>query len=256
MTVGRFEGKVAIVTGAAHGIGRATAERLGSEGATVALVDLNGEGVEAEAARLEGLGITAVPFSADVSQPAAVAGFVAETLSRFGHIDVLHNNAGRLRSGSVTTVDLEEWDLTFAVNVRSIMLGCREVIPAMRIRGGGAIVNTASSSGLVGEHETPAYNASKAAIINLTRQLACDYSRDGIRVNCVCPGWIPTGFNDPVLAHLSDEAIDAMVHANVPVGRQGTPEEIAAAVAFLASDDASYVAGHALVIDGGLTAVR
>jgi NAD(P)-dependent dehydrogenase (short-subunit alcohol dehydrogenase family) len=94
MTVGRFEGKVAIVTGAAHGIGRATAERLGSEGATVALVDLNGEGVEAEAARLEGLGITAVPFSADVSQPAAVAGFVAETLSRFGHIDVLHNNAG------------------------------------------------------------------------------------------------------------------------------------------------------------------
>ena len=172
MSARRFEGKVAIVTGAAHGIGRATAERLGSEGASLAVVDLNREGVEAEAARLESLGITAVPFCADVSQPAAVAGFVAGTLSRFGHIDVLHNNAGRLRAGSVTTLDLDEWELTFAVNVRSIMLGCREVIPAMRARDGGAIVNTASSSGLVGEQETPAYNASKAAIINLTRQLA------------------------------------------------------------------------------------
>jgi NAD(P)-dependent dehydrogenase (short-subunit alcohol dehydrogenase family) len=121
---------------------------------------------------------------------------------------------------------------------------------------GGAIVNTASTSGLLGEMGIPAYNASKGAVVNLTRQLAADYTREGIRVNCVCPGWIPTGFNDPVLAELSDEEVEAMVVATVPMGRQGTPEEIAAAVAFLASDDATYITGHALVVDGGLTACR
>jgi NAD(P)-dependent dehydrogenase (short-subunit alcohol dehydrogenase family) len=256
MSAERFKGKVAIVTGAAHGIGRASAERLGSEGASVAMVDIDADLVESEAAKLAAQGITTAAFAADVSDATAVAGFVAGALDRFGQIDVLHNNAGRQRAGDVTVLDLEEWDRTFAVNVRSIMLGCREVIPIMLQRGSGIIVNTASSSGLVGEANTPAYNASKAAIINLTKQMAADFARKGIRVNCVCPGWVPTGFNAPSLEGMSDEDVDAMVDANVPVGRQGTPEEIAGAVAFLASDDATYVSGHALVIDGGLTAVR
>jgi meso-butanediol dehydrogenase/(S,S)-butanediol dehydrogenase/diacetyl reductase len=136
-----------------------------------------------------------------------------------------------------------------------MFLVSRALIPLM-LPTGGAIVNTASTSGLVGEMGIPAYNSSKGAVVNMTRQLAADYTRRGIRVNCVCPGWIPTGFNDPVLEGMSDDEVDAMVEATVPMGRQGTPEEIAAAVTFLASDDATYVTGHALVVDGGLTACR
>ena len=155
----------------------------------------------------------------------------------------------------MTELAVDEWDRTFAVNVRSMFLVSRALIPLMRTNG-GVIVNTASTSGLVGEMGIPAYNSSKGAVVNLTRQLAADYTREGIRVNCVCPGWIPTGFNDPVLADMTDAEVNAMVKATVPMGRQGTPDEIAAAVTFLASDDATYITGHALVVDGGLTACR
>jgi len=141
------------------------------------------------------------------------------------------------------------------VNVRGAFLVVRAVLPGMIQRRRGTIVLTASTSGLVGEPGLAAYDASKAALVNLTRQLAAEYSPLGIRVNCVCPGRINTGFNDPVLASQSDAAVDAMVQSAVPMRRQGKAEEIAAAVAFLASGDASYVTGHALVVDGGLTAV-
>ena len=192
---------------------------------------------------------------ADVSDEQAVADLGARIATAHGRVDILHNNAGRLRGGSVTDLSVDEWDLTFAVNVRSMFLVSRALIPLM-LPNGGAIVNTASTSGLVGEMGIPAYNSSKGAVVNLTRQLAADYTRRGIRVNCVCPGWMPTGFNDPVLEGMSDDEVDAMVESTVPMGRQGTPEEIAAAVTFLASDDATYVTGHALVVDGGLTACR
>ncbi len=192
----------------------------------------------------------------DVTDGAAVAEAVAGVLRTAGGIDILHNNAGRLRSGSVVDVAIDEWDRTYAVNVRALFLTCRAVIPSMLEQGGGAIVNTASTSGLVGEAGIAAYASSKGAVVNLTRQLAAEYSARGVRVNCVCPGWIPTGFNDPVLEGLSDSEVQAMVEATVPAGRQGTAEEIAAAVAFLASDDASYICGHALVVDGGLTTSR
>lgn len=247
----RFAGKIAVVTGGAHGIGLATASRLACEGATVTILDVNQHALAAAttAADMDSMCV-------DVSSQEHVESAVREIVDRHGTIDVLHNNAGRLRAGTVTDVDIAEWDLTYAVNVRSMFLMCRAVIPEMRAGGGGAIVNTASTSGLVGEAGIPAYCSSKGAVIQLTRQLAAEYTREGIRVNCVCPGWIPTGFNDPVLEGLSDAEVQAMVEATVPAGRQGTPEEIAAAVCFLASSDASYVSGHALVVDGGLTSSR
>jgi meso-butanediol dehydrogenase/(S,S)-butanediol dehydrogenase/diacetyl reductase len=252
----RFAGRSALVTGAAHGIGRATAERLGREGARVVLVDIDQHRVAAAAAELIDAGIEALPIAADVSDAGEVARAVATARELAGDLDVLHNNAGRLRAGSVVDVAIEEWDRTYAVNVRAMFLMCRSVIPSMLARGGGAIVNTASTSGLVGEAGMAAYCSSKGAVVNLTRQLAAESARSGIRVNCVCPGWVPTGFNAPVLEGLDDAAVQTMVEATVPAGRQGTAEEIAAAVAFLASDDAAYVCGHALVVDGGLTMAR
>jgi len=251
----RFEQKVVVVTGAGHGIGRASALRFAREGGQVVVVDVNGDSAAETVGLIVEGGGAAHALAVDVSDERAVDGLGAEVAARHGRVDVLHNNAGRLRAGSVTELAVEEWDRTFAVNVRSMFLVSRALIPLMRPRG-GAIVNTASTSGLVGEMGIPAYNSSKGAVVNLTRQLAADYTREGIRVNCVCPGWIPTGFNDPVLEGLTDEEVEAMVVATVPMGRQGTPEEIAAAVAFLASDDATYVTGHALVVDGGLTACR
>lgn len=251
MSVGRFAGRVAVVTGGAHGIGLATAQRLGSEGAHVTILDRDAAALE-EAARVSGADTLVV----DVSREDQVDQAIATVVQTHGGIDILHNNAGRLRSGGVVELDVAEWDLTYAVNIRAMFMTCRRVIPVMRERGGGAIVNTASTSGLVGEAGIPAYCSSKGAVIQLTRSLAAEHARDGIRVNCVCPGWVPTGFNDPVLAGMDAAAVQAMVDATVPIGRQGTPAEIAAAVCFLASDDASYVNGHALVVDGGLTSSR
>ena len=251
----RFEDKIVVITGAGHGIGRATALRFAREGASVVVVDID----ESRAAETAGLiseeGGVVQTVAVDVSDEQAVAELGSRIATAYGRVDILHNNAGRLRGGSVTELAVDEWDRTFAVNVRSMFLVSRALIPLMRTNG-GAIVNTASTSGLVGEMGIPAYNSSKGAVVNLTRQLAADYTREGIRVNCVCPGWIPTGFNDPVLADMTDAEVNAMVKATVPMGRQGTPDEIAAAVTFLASDDATYITGHALVVDGGLTACR
>jgi meso-butanediol dehydrogenase/(S,S)-butanediol dehydrogenase/diacetyl reductase len=251
----RFEDKIVVITGAGHGIGRATALRFAREGASVVVVDIDESGAAGTAGLISEEGGVAQTVAVDVSDEQAVASLGRRIATAYGRVDILHNNAGRLRGGSVTELAVDEWDRTFAVNVRSMFLVSRALIPLMRTNG-GAIVNTASTSGLVGEMGIPAYNSSKGAVVNLTRQLAADYTREGIRVNCVCPGWIPTGFNDPVLADMTDAEVNAMVKATVPMGRQGTPDEIAAAVTFLASDDATYITGHALVVDGGLTACR
>jgi NAD(P)-dependent dehydrogenase (short-subunit alcohol dehydrogenase family) len=252
--VSRFAGKTAVVTGAGHGIGRASALRLASEGANVAIVDIREAESRVVADECKSVGLTGRAYSADVSDPEQVTDVIAKIVDDFGGIDVLHSHAGRLRAGTVGETDLEEWNRTLAVNVTSMYLVVREVVPVMLSRGGGAIVTTGSISGLFGEPALAVYTASKAAVVNLTRSLAIDYARKGIRVNCVCPGWVDTGFNNPQFEHdgLSDEEIAALIDRTVPMGRQGLPEEMAAAVAFLASEDASYITGQTLVVDGGL----
>lgn len=251
----RLAGRVALVTGAGHGIGRATALRLAREGARVGVVELRREAGEETVAVLRAEGLEGEAWAADVADEDEVERVVAGAVERFERIDILHSNAGVLLPGTAVEARLDDWDRTFAVNVRAAFLLARAVIPAMRAQRSGAIVFTGSTAGLMGEARLAAYCASKAALVNLTRQLAADYSRDGVRVNCVCPGWIDTGFNAPVLQGVGDEELAGLIDATVPLGRQGTPEEIAAVVAFLASDDASLVTGHALVADGGLTAV-
>jgi NAD(P)-dependent dehydrogenase (short-subunit alcohol dehydrogenase family) len=250
---GRFTDRVLVVSGGGHGIGRATARRIGSEGARVAVIDIRAAAAEETVALLEKENVRGRAYEADCSDWAAVESTVDQIRQDFGRVDILHSNAGVLLPGSVEDQSLETWDRTFEVNVRAMFLLARAVIPVMLAQGGGAVVNTASTSGLVGESGLLAYCSSKAAVISLTRQMALDYSSRGIRINCVCPGWIDTGFNDPMLVGVSEPELAQLVDTFVPLKRQGRPEEIAACVAFLASDDASLVTGHALVADGGLT---
>lgn len=253
----RLMGKVALVTGAGHGIGRASAHRMGLEGARVAIADIRGEAAEETVDILRRDGIDAAAWRCDVSRPEDVERMVAGVVGHFELVDILHNNAGVVIAGSVHTIKLEDWDRVFAVNVRGMLLVSRAVIPVMQGQGGGVIVNTASISGIVGEPHLAAYNASKGAVINLTRQMAVDYARDGIRCNCVCPGWIETGFNNPIFQAdgLDDQGIRQLIELTVPLNRQGSAEEVASAVAFLASEDASYITGHPLVVDGGQMAL-
>lgn len=250
----RFEGKTVVVTGAGHGIGRASALRFASEGASVAIVDVRADEGQLVADEVTRAGFVGRAYQADVSDPDHVSEVVAQIVADFGGVDVLHSHAGRLRAGTVGETDLEEWNRTLAVNVTSMFLMVRAVVPLMQSRGGGAIVTTGSISGLFGEPALAVYTASKAAVVNLTRSLAIDYARTGIRVNCVCPGWVDTGFNNPQFEHdgMSEEEITELIDRTVPMGRQGLPEEMAAAAAFLASDDASYITGQTLVVDGGL----
>jgi NAD(P)-dependent dehydrogenase (short-subunit alcohol dehydrogenase family) len=252
--VKRFENKVVLVTGSGHGIGRASALRFASEGARVAVVDLNGENADSVADECSSNGSRASSYVADVSDAAQVSDVVSRVIEDFGTVDVLHSHAGRLRAGTVGETDLEEWNRTLAVNVTSMYLVIRTVLPIMQDQRSGAIVTTGSISGIFGEPALAAYTASKAAVVNLTRSVAIDNAALGIRANCVCPGWVDTGFNDPQFLHdeLTERDIALLIERTVPMGRQGLPEEMAAAVAFLASSDASYITGQTLLVDGGL----
>ena len=248
----RFEGKIAVVTGGGHGIGEATVRRLGAEGARVALVDV--QDAAPAVARLADVGIDTRSYRLDVTDEGAVGEFVARVVDDLGPVDVLVNNAGVLLTGTALTVALEDWRRTFSVNVDGMLLMTRALLPGMIERGDGAIVNVASVGGLFGVGNLVAYSASKGAVVNLTRNLSTDFTRAGVRVNCVCPGWVPTGFNDPLLEGVTESEVEELVMRTVPAGRQADPDEVAAAIAFLASSDASYVSGVALVVDGGMAA--
>jgi NAD(P)-dependent dehydrogenase (short-subunit alcohol dehydrogenase family) len=251
--VNRFQDKVVVVTGSAHGIGRATALRFASEGAHLAVVDVRDDEGEQVARECGSLGGESRYYHCDVTDPPEVAAVVEHIAADLGTIDVLHANAGRLRAGTVLETDLDEWSRILAVNVTGVYLVIRAAVPVMR-HDGGAIVTTGSISGLFGEPALTAYTASKAAVVNMTRSLAIDLAEFGIRVNCVCPGWVDTGFNDPQFEHdqMTADDVQALIDRTVPMRRQGEPEEMAAAVAFLASADASYITGQTLVVDGGL----
>lgn len=243
-----LEGRVAIVTGAASGIGRATTERLLARGARVVAVDLSAAVHELAAddvAAVEG----------DVALAATSETAVATALERWQRVDILVNNAGLIISKSIVDTSEEEWDRVQAVNVRGAFLFSRAVIPVMLERGGGAIVSTASISGLIGLPGQAAYCASKGALVQLTRQLAVEYSPRGIRVNAVAPGAVDT----PLLRRLLDSApdpsaVETSIGASHPLGRIASPNEIADAIVYLASDAASFVTGAILAVDGGFTA--
>jgi NAD(P)-dependent dehydrogenase (short-subunit alcohol dehydrogenase family) len=196
-------GQVALVTGAGHGIGRASALALAQTGALVVAADINFEGAVETEQRIKSAGHNGVAAAADVTDEEAMRAVVDDIVRTHGRLDIVHANAGVLMAGTALSQTLEEWDKTYAVNVRGTFLTARAVLPQMIKQKSGAIIITASVSGLIGEPDLVAYNSSKGALVNLTRQLAVEYAEHGIRVNGICPGWIETGFNDPVLGQLN-----------------------------------------------------
>lgn len=249
-----LSGRVAIVTGAGSGIGRASAAIMGREGARVLIVDRSAAGGEETAAIIRGAGGEAAAVAADVTNQRAIETVVQSALDRFGRIDILHNHAGIQVEGTLESVPIEGFDRSWEVNVRAHFIAARLVVATMREHGGGVIVNTSSSSGVLHDREMIAYGTTKHAVIAMTRQMALDYARFNIRVNAICPGWVDTPFNEPFIKQMGGrEAIEAYVRERVPMGRWGRVGEIAEAVLFLVSDRSSYVTGQALVVDGGET---
>jgi NAD(P)-dependent dehydrogenase (short-subunit alcohol dehydrogenase family) len=256
--MGRIEGKVALITGAASGIGEATAELFAREGAQVMLADVQDELGRKVTERIRDAGGSAQYIHCDVAAGEDVAGMVRATVERFGRLDILYNNAGLGRGGSITEIAEEDWDLVIDVDLKSIYLGCKYAIPEMKKTGGGSIISTASIAGLRGSPGLHAYSAAKAGVINLTRSIAGEVGPFGIRVNCICPGIIVTPIWRQVVDLPSEhqEVMWTAMAQRVLLQRVGMPEDIARGALFLASDDSAYVTGHALVIDGGLTAAN
>jgi NAD(P)-dependent dehydrogenase (short-subunit alcohol dehydrogenase family) len=245
----RLTGKVALVTGAARGMGLAHATALCEEGASVMLTDvLDGEGADAAAA-LGARGREARYGHLDVREARDWQRAVRETLDEFGRIDVLVNNAGVISEGDAVDEPEERWQLVIAVNQTGVFLGMKHVVPTMRETGGGSIVNISSVLGATGARDYIAYQASKAAVLAMTKSAAITYATEGIRVNAICPGTVMT----PMHEALPQDAVDEDLAAT-PMGRVGMPVEVSAGVVFLASDQASFVTGSALHIDGGYLA--
>ena len=246
----RFNGKVAIVTGGASGIGLATAERLASEGAAIAIVDRDLAAANVAAERIRGRGGRGTAFAADVTNRGQLVSVFAAVGKTLGRVDVLVNSAGVIARGNLEETSIEEWRRVLEIDLSSMFYSASAALPLLRAAGGGSIVNIASVAGLRGAVNV-AYVAAKGGVISLTRQLADELAKDHIRVNSVSPGFTSTPLNQ----ELRDAGAERYWADRIPLGRYGAPEEIAAACAFLASDDASYVTGFDLVVDGGLSAV-
>ena len=244
----RFQDKVVIVTGAAGGIGTAIAQRFSSEGAQVVVTDVNAAGVEATAAAIRATGGRARGFASDISGAAGCKSVIADALAREGRIDVLCNNAGINRRGPLLSLTAEDWDLSFAVNLDAMFHLCQAALPSMIAAGGGAIVNTASQWGLHPAPKHIAYNVTKAAVASFTQTRARDYAPQKIRVNAVCPVEIHTPMLEAGVKRSGRTIAD--LDRLVPFGRIGQPEEVAALVAFLASDEAAFMCGSLVEITG------
>ena len=249
--MGRLDGKVVVITGAAGGIGREAALLFSVEGARVCVADV----VEGAGERTAGECREAFFFRADVADPASVQAMYAETARRYGGVDVLYNNAGIMPpdDDSVLVTELEAWDRVQAVNARGVFLCCKYGIPHLVRRGGGSVINVSSFVALMGAATSQiAYTASKGAVLSLSRELAVQFARQGVRVNALCPGPVET----PLLTRLfaDDPAAYERRRVHLPMGRLARAEEIARAALFLASDDSSYVNGATFLVDGGLTA--
>ena len=251
--MGRLDGKVAIITGSASGIGRGTAMRFAGEGAAVVITDLNVEGGEAAVRDCKENGGRAVFQKADVSSEADIKALVARAIKEFGRLDIVYNNAGVGGAiGALEQISVEDWDKSIAVLLRSVFLGIKHSVAEMRKVGGGSIISTASVAGIRGFAGLHPYCAAKAGVVNLTRSAALEFAKDKIRVNCICPG----GINTPILHRNQPgvkEAMEGWMAKGQPIQRAGHPEDIAGMALYLASDDSQWVTGQAMVVDGGLT---
>ncbi len=251
----RLTEKVAIVTGGGSGIGEVSARLFASEGAAVMLADINGSAAAAVAESINAEGGRATWAETDVTAGSSVEAMVHATLSTFGRLDILFNNAGIEGFGSVIETDEASWDRIFAVHVRGAYLCSKYALPVMIEGGrGGVVINVSSVAGLIGLQRMAAYCAAKGAIISLTRAMAADFAPHGIRVNCIAPGTTMTPLGQRLIENDTPEKL-AQRLSRYPLGRFGQPEEIARSVLFLASDDSSYATGTCLVMDGGLTCV-
>jgi NAD(P)-dependent dehydrogenase (short-subunit alcohol dehydrogenase family) len=244
--------RVAIVTGAGSGIGRAGAEIMAREGASIAVADRDAAAGEETARRIAEAGCRALAVQTDVGSDAAIERLVARTIEAFGRIDIVHSHAGIQVEGPLEAVDVDGMDDSWRINVRAHFRLARLVMPHMRAQGGGSIIVTSSNSGVFSDHEMIAYATSKHAAVAMVKQIAIDYGQYNVRVNALCPGWVDTPFNDAFTSQMGGrEALLRYIKDKIPMGRFASVEEIAEAILFLASDRSSFMTGHALVIDGG-----
>jgi len=251
----RLADKICVITGGGSGIGQATALCFAAEGAKVVAADINANAASETSRLIEKNGAAALAVTVDVTQAASVQKMLHKAVEIFGRIDVLVNNAGFGLAATVEETDEADWDRLMAVNLKGVFLGCKYVVPIMRRQGGGVIVNTASVLALVGVQDRAAYCATKGGVAALTRAVALDHVRDGIRVNCVAPGSVETPYWTDIFAKSNDvAALRKNLEQRHPMERLARPEEIAKAILFLASDESSFCTGSTLVVDGGWAA--